>query len=248
MTKAKEKFVLTAFSLKVIACVLMFIDHFGLMVCPNIVAFRVIGRLAFPIFAYFIAEGCRYTKNKLNRFLSVFILGVVCEVIYVLFNGRYYGNILLTFSFSIVLIYLLFAMKKAYIKSIAKGLLMTFVFALSMTATALYCHFFGVDYGFFGVLIPVFVLVLDDIPKVSEKLYCKIDRKYVSIAMLSIGLCLMSCFSKVPDYEIVSVLSVVFLLFYNGQRGRYKFKYGFYLFYPLHLLLLEAISFIVNIY
>jgi len=237
MIKPREQHGLSAFSLKVIACVLMFIDHFGFMICPKIIAFRVIGRLAFPIFAYFIAEGCRYTKNKLNRFLSVFILGVICEVIYVIFNDKYYGNILLTFSFSITLIYLLSAVKGAYIKSIAKGILMTLIFALSITVTALYCHFFGVDYGFFGVLTPMFVLLLDDIPKVSEKLYSKIERKYVSLAMLSVGLVLLSFLSKVPPYEIVSVLAVLFLLFYNGERGKYKFKYGFYLFYPLHLLL-----------
>ncbi len=248
MDKIKTKFTLSAFSLKVIACVLMFIDHFGLMVCPSVIAFRVIGRLAYPIFAYFIAEGCRYTKNKLKRFLSVFILGVICEIIYVLFNGRYYGNILLTFSFSIILIYLLFAVKKAYIKSTAKGVLVTFGFVFTIVAVAVYCHFFGVDYGFLGVLTPMFALLFDDIPNVSEKLYSRIDRKYVSLAMFTIGLVLLSFLSKVPPYEIVSVLAVIILLFYNGQRGRYKFKYGFYLFYPLHLLLLEGIAFAISIY
>ena len=59
--------------LKLIACVAMLIDHFGYAIVPQLsvvhmtelyYACRIIGRLAFPIFAYMIAEGCVYTKSK----------------------------------------------------------------------------------------------------------------------------------------------------------------------------------------
>ncbi len=50
------------FSLKIIACIAMTIDHIGYLLFPNIIVFRIIGRLAFPILAYLIAEGCKYTK------------------------------------------------------------------------------------------------------------------------------------------------------------------------------------------
>ena len=52
--------------------VCMTIDHIGAMLFPQAVWLRVIGRLAFPLFSYCIAEGCRYTRNKARYFGSVF--------------------------------------------------------------------------------------------------------------------------------------------------------------------------------
>ena len=58
--------------LKLIAAVTMFIDHAGLILFPQYRIFRIIGRLAFPIYAYCIAEGFRYTRNRKKYFLRVF--------------------------------------------------------------------------------------------------------------------------------------------------------------------------------
>ena len=54
---------LSASTLKIIACILMVVDHLGAILLPQYMILRVIGRLSYPIFAYFIAEGCRYTRN-----------------------------------------------------------------------------------------------------------------------------------------------------------------------------------------
>lgn len=69
--------------LKIIACLSMLIDHIGLIFYPNIVAFRAIGRLSMPIFAYCIGGGVLKTRNKLKYFLRVFILGVICQLFYI---------------------------------------------------------------------------------------------------------------------------------------------------------------------
>ena len=50
--------------LKIIAAAAMLIDHIGAYLLPQVRILRIIGRIAFPIFAFMIAEGCRYTKNK----------------------------------------------------------------------------------------------------------------------------------------------------------------------------------------
>ena len=55
-------------TLKIFACLFMLIDHIGFHLYPRIFELRLIGRLAFPIFAFLIAEGCKYTKNKLKHF------------------------------------------------------------------------------------------------------------------------------------------------------------------------------------
>ena len=69
-------------TLKIIALIAMTLDHLCLLVFPEMQWFRIIGRIAMPIFAYMIAEGCRYTKNKVKYFLMVFVLGVICQVVY----------------------------------------------------------------------------------------------------------------------------------------------------------------------
>lgn len=238
--------VFSAFELKIFACVSMLLDHIGVMLLPEVMVLRYVGRLAFPLFAYFIAEGCRYTKNKLRRFLSVFVLGIICEVVFVVFSKAYYGNILLTFSASVLLIYLLDEAKIAFAKSRTHGMLMSFLLILFVVAVYFYCEYVGLDYGFFGVLTPALAVLFDNIDNFSVKLYNRVNRKTVSLLMFSLGLLLLSIFEDVQSYQILSLLSLPLLALYNGKRGKYKFKYGFYLFYPLHLVVLEGIALVLR--
>jgi len=57
--------------LKIIAALAMLCDHVGLLFFPSQDIFRIIGRLAFPIFAFMIAEGCKYTRNKAKYFFNL---------------------------------------------------------------------------------------------------------------------------------------------------------------------------------
>lgn len=96
---------LSSNALKLIAALTMLIDHIGVILLPNVPILRVIGRIAFPIYAFMIAEGCAYTKNKLRYFLSVFLLGAVCQIVYGIFDSEVYLGILITFSLSILVIH-----------------------------------------------------------------------------------------------------------------------------------------------
>lgn len=53
--------------LKLIAMLTMLVDHIGLLFFPEIMAFRIVGRIAMPLFAYGIAQGyqnhCRFTAG-----------------------------------------------------------------------------------------------------------------------------------------------------------------------------------------
>ena len=55
-------------TLKILACVFMFIDHLGVIIFPDVYILRAVGRLAMPLFAWMLAEGCFYTKNKLKDY------------------------------------------------------------------------------------------------------------------------------------------------------------------------------------
>jgi|GEM_PF-2361223 len=74
---------MTRNTLKTIACVSMLVDHIGYILLPEAAFLRYIGRLAMPIFAFFIGEGCLYTRNRKKYFTRIFGLGVVCQLFYI---------------------------------------------------------------------------------------------------------------------------------------------------------------------
>ena len=80
---------LTKNQLKILAIVCMTIDHIGVTFFPHVPLLRMIGRLAFPIFSYGIAEGCRFTRNKFRYFGGVFLCGVVCVLAFLPVGGFY---------------------------------------------------------------------------------------------------------------------------------------------------------------
>ena len=131
---------LTKNQLKILAMVCMTIDHIGAMLFPQAVWLRVIGRLAFPLFSYCIAEGCRYTRNKARYFGSVFACGAVCVIAFLPFGG-FYGNALITLSLSILLLYGVEAWKSS-------GKLRFLVLTAALAAAFyLLCRTVYIDYG-----------------------------------------------------------------------------------------------------
>ena len=76
--------------LKIVALLAMTCDHVGKQLLPQMEILQIVGRLAFPIFAYMIAEGCRYTKNR-RKYLSVmFLVALMCQVVYFIFLNSIY--------------------------------------------------------------------------------------------------------------------------------------------------------------
>ena len=66
--------------LKIIALISMVLDHVGLALFPKIELFRILGRLALPIYAYMIAEGCAHTKNR-KRYLGMILgMGLIFQI------------------------------------------------------------------------------------------------------------------------------------------------------------------------
>lgn len=237
---------LSNFSLKIIACIAMTIDHIGYLLFPNIIIFRIIGRLAFPILAYLIAEGCKYTKNKLKRFLIMFIIGIAYLVFYYVYTKKVLGSIFMSFSFAIFFIFLLMDIKKMIVKKkYFISICLAVLFGCFLYFAYLLFEIVPVDYGFFGMLVPVFASILDfkdiDCPNIIKKMDCLVGK----LICFSIGL-IFTCINANLGYiQLFGYCSVLFLLLYNGKAGCKKFKYGFYVYYPVHLLVLEGINLLV---
>lgn len=82
---------LSGSALKVIAVLSMVIDHsaYYLMEHGTLLyeVMRCFGRIAFPVFAFLIAEGFRHTRNRMKYFLRLLGFAVVSEVPWYLLNG-----------------------------------------------------------------------------------------------------------------------------------------------------------------
>ena len=68
--------------IRLIACICMFIDHAGKMLFPQYPVMRLIGRLAFPLFAYGIAVGAVYTRSPERYLTRVVLLALISQPLY----------------------------------------------------------------------------------------------------------------------------------------------------------------------
>ena len=230
---------LSASSLKILACLFMLIDHVGVRLFPGVALLRIIGRLAFPLFAFFIAEGCRYTRNRLKHFLSVFVLGCICESVYIIYMGGWYGNILLSFSLSILLIYMMqwCRVKGGYVPYAVM------VLALSLLAVAL--HYVNFDYGFTGIIAPLIMALPGDRAGEKEGISPPPPGKKLKLLLFTVAVMLTALGSPMGSRQLFALLSLPLVWLYNGKAGNKKLKYFFYVFYPLHLLLIELAAMIM---
>jgi hypothetical protein len=235
-------------TLKIIAAISMLIDHVGIMFFPGAKIFRILGRLAFPIFAFMIAEGCRYTKNKLKYFSLVFGMGLGYTLVFYIYARTWYFCILFTFALSIMTVFALQAFKNA-IFSKEKGILLKLAFGAAFVASVVLCyllnHFLRIDYGFVGCMIPVIVSLFHAPSENAPKLYKKIDRLEFWVLGILIGA--IALYAVYGGVRIYSLLAVPLLLLYSGKRGKRKMKYFFYIFYPAHLLALEGLYVLVDL-
>lgn len=224
---------LTNNQLKIIALAAMTIDHIGVVLFQDNDIMRIIGRLAFPIFAYMIAEGCKYTKNK-KRYLGLIAAeAVLCQAVYIIAERSLYMNIFITFTLSIMLIFLgekaVKEKKTGYYALLAVLVSVIYIICESVPK-ALPETDFAVDYGFFGVIMPAVIYFA------RENKQAKLTAVFVMCVLLSLSS---------SNIQYFSVFSVLLLAFYNGERGKHNLKYLFYVYYPLHLAVIYLISFLL---
>ena len=237
---------LTGNMIKIIAAALMVIDHIGVILMHEGGILRILGRISMPLFAFMIAEGAKYTKNKVKYLGMIAGLATACQLVYYFALKDLYMCILVTFSLSIALIYALNFVKWAYLSG--KGTVTAKVIApllfFGLTAIAYYLTtVLQIDYGFFGIMMPVFASITDmrgyEIPENIRW----IESHYVRVLMMAIPMLL-----RMLDYEPImwySFLALPLLLLYSEKRGKWKMKYFFYIFYPVHLGLIYIIFILV---
>lgn len=217
---------LTSNQLKIIAMAAMTLDHIGLVLLPEIPVLRLVGRLAMPIYAYLIAEGCKYTRNRGRYLARLFCLGAVCQAVYFIAERSLYQCVLITFSLSVCLI-------GAVDRAIKRKTPAAWALAGAAAGAAAFVCLglprilpgFELDYGLLGALLPA-AAYFGGLPWFTGVL--------AALAWVSGGIQWWSLGALLP------------LLLYNGRRGTLQLGTFFYLYYPLHLAVIWAIGLLIR--
>ncbi|WP_060917407.1 TraX family protein [Leptotrichia wadei] len=214
---------MSLFILKIIGIVTMFLDHYHYIVGGSEIL-NVIGRIAFPIFAFTLNEGYVHTRSLKKYLLRLFIFAVSIQMPSILFGYDYPMNIFFTLFLGLLSI-CIFNLKKMNV--ILKIILIGFILFFSQK--------FKLDYGIYGILVIINFNIFR-----NNKF--KILMNFLVLNIYNV------IFPKVfdlPDTQLFSLISLVFIFMYNGEKGR-SMKYFFYLFYPIHFFILEVIKFILE--
>lgn len=226
MKKTKFNFnikFLSSFSLKCIACLSMVSDHIGIVFFPQYEIFRMLGKIAFPIFCFLLVEGLNHTRDVKKYLLRLLLFAFVSEIPYDLgisgkainFNEQ---NVFFTLFFGL----LLMAVFKEKMHFILKILITIAVCAV--------VYFMNCDYNLFGIALILIYFGAGKMKHIFGALW------HPALWIWEMG---FSC-------QYFGVFATPLLLCYNGERGR-KAKYLFYIFYPAHLLVIYIVSLIIKL-
>lgn len=215
--------------LKIIACVTMLLDHIGAVFCSGI-GLRIIGRVAFPIYCFLLAEGVHFTRNSKKYGLRLLIGALLSEIP---FDLLFFGG--LTFAHSSVMVTLLlgFLFAQAAKRIGSSGLQLLLVIPFAVAAELL-----GTDYGGWGVaMVALFVLSR------GRKQARIIQTIGLAVICWMIGgLTLRVGVIHIP-VEMAGLAALVPIFCYSGRKATESvwIQRGFYLFYPAHLTILLII-------
>jgi len=222
-----ERLVLQRFDLgrellKWIAIITMTVDHVGAVLYPEFEVLRLIGRISFPLFAYLLILGMENTRNIRNYFIRLFIFALISQVPF--FLAIDYGpfdllNIFFTLSFGLL-----------FLTFFKRGSALAFV--------PLFVSFIlPFDYGIYGIAMIGCMYILTK------------NTKFGVASLL-----LLNVLFLVPlNSQLLSVAAIPLIVFHKRSlnmtkefSGNFRMplwrKYFFYVYYPLHLVLIYLIK------
>ena len=232
---------MSSFVIKIIAIVTMLIDHVGYNLYNGVSWMHIVGRMSFPLFAFQLTLGYKNTKCFWKYALRLLVFALISQYPYYLFHESLHQtdfslNVFFTLFFGLLSMFIydykpILSDKLFNIFTwICKSLLIT---CLCLIAKTLNC-----DYDIFGILlilaIHIFYEYKNKIPfVVSYLVLIAIFYKKYFVAFsypIAFAICLFT------------FLPIIIMLLYNGKKG-YNMKYWFYLFYPIHLLLIVWVKY-----
>ena len=214
-------------TLKLIALITMLLDHIGaiLVVSPTpYYILRLIGRIAFPIFCFLLVEGFLHTKNLKKYAFRLFLFALVSEIPFDLafYHTAFYPDSQNVF-FTLFIGLLVISCNHSFddILKDKPGIRLICRAAVIVAGMGI-AWYLKTDYSYIGVAAIALLYHFRNNPIIAAA-----------------DACLLLMFSS--SMEISSFVCLPLIRAYNGKRGL-SLKYIFYLFYPVHLLILHLIS------
>lgn len=235
---------MTSSTLRIIAMILMLIDHTGSLLFPTLNVLRFIGRLAFPIFAFLLAEGCRNTKNKTKYATRLFIFAILSELPFNLMTTKNllaptHQNVLWTLLIALLVITGIDYTVKNF--SIVPQLI--FCTAIPVAGFSI-ANLLNTDYNAGGVAMVLLFYIFHD-KSIKSKLCQLVGMLFITIYVIGsfknyidIGI-----YKGIVPFEVLATLSLALIWMYNGEKGidNKAFKALAYSFYPCHIIILLTI-------
>ena len=265
---------MSSFVIKLIAIITMFCDHFGDAVLGRFSILNIIGRIAFPLFCFQIVVGYKHTKNVKNYLIRLFVFGIISQIPFSLFTYSYLGrfdllNVYFTLALGLLAIYVLDTLPKKYkIIAVVFDIILMAIAEFAQTdygwfgVCLIICIylFYNDKKATFNVSKSIYNDVASNkettkniAPHASENAITYFNNNILfAIVFLALLIIKFSNYFVVTSYYsylgIMQILGtffpIIFMLLYNGKKGP-SMKYVFYAFYPVHLLILVAIHYII---
>jgi len=247
ISKEENKMKLDAYQLKWIAIIAMILNHIVIAwwaIVPTGLAFPMyaVGGLTFPIMAFFVVEGYKYTSNLKRYVLRVLVVGLIALPFHFLTLGLALApnlNIMFTIALSLGVL-------KMYDK-IKSRVLFWVIYILLIVPVS-----FVFEWSFPGVTMVLLFYIIKG--EKARRIWPPIAAVLLSSALSLIylipgmempemtGIMGDPLFGAVSSTFILGMLfAPVLLVNYNGERGK-NMKWLFYTFYPLHLAVLAVVA------
>ncbi len=216
-----------AFGLKLIVIAAMTVDHIGTLIYPEALWLRLVGRLAMPIVAFLLVEGYHHTRHLGRYLLRLLVFAVLAQPVYRLV----FPHGLNVFFDLLVGLCLLWAVQRIRSRWLTAALVL---------AVGVAGFYVTLDWWHLGVFM-VFVF------HVTRGRFGWTVAALSGLLLANAGLfAVVSARTGEPGYQLINfinlgcLLALPLLARYNGRRGR-DCRALFYVFYPVHLLLLYAL-------
>ena len=212
--------------LKVVAIISMFIDHIGAVFFPEYIAFRCIGRIAFPIFCYCMTVGALYTTSMKNYILRLGLFALISQPFYVL---AFFGNEFINNIFELNIMFTLLVSVIGLWGFIEKRI---FIFVVSF----LLLLFIDFDYGTTGIILMLIFYIFRNKPKLSLLILV------LFYVVQAINISPYSIYSfEIFGFNLGISIFALFVIPFIYIKTNFGFrvpKMFFYIFYPAHLFLI----------
>lgn len=228
-----------AFNLKLVGILIMLVDHIGKLFFPDIFIIRIVGRIAFPLFAWTIANGYLHTRDVRRYTLRLFLFALLSQIPYTwAFQGISSNPIDYLTSLNVMFTLLLGLLAIVCYEQLSEKRFGLMIMLLLSIVSGL----LNMDYGAIGVIS---VFLFHVFCKHSEKLLiCQIALFSANYIVKYIYMLNSEGFLMIVGLVIFTIIPFGLLRFYNGEAG-IRSRYFFYIFYPGHLLVLYGIHYLL---